>query len=288
MGGGGGGGGHKHTTNEQTVRYADYIENHHKTFLSRVSSEVTNTYHDSPYEDFSNIEIEEGFFGTGFVLANFPSLYDMFGKFMAGLDICDLSNQIFEDTVNTSVVSDMVSAEADILQDHTDTKILNKFQTGMRDINSVLTSSYIIGKSIIADSQVKAIEKFSSEARFRMIPIAQDKWKTHLEWNKGVVRNYAEILKLYVSAKMDVEGHNMGLKAKDSLWPFTVLEFQRAALGALQGASNVGGSGEVSGPSQAQKAIGGALSGASAGYQSGFGWQGAVAGGVIGAAASYL
>jgi len=289
MGGGGGSSGHKHTTNEQTVRYAPYIEEHHKTFLDRVSTEVETAYHDSPYEDFSDIEIESGFFGVGYALSSFPSLYDMFGKFMAGLDICALSNQIFEDTVNTSVVADMVNAEADLLMDHTDTKILNKFQTGMRDINSVLTSSYIIGKSIIADSQVKAIEKFSSEARFRMIPITQDKWKTHLEWNKSVVMKYAEILKLYVSAKMDADEHNMGLRAKDSLWPFTVLEFQRAALGALQGASNVGGSGEVSGPSQAQKAIGGALSGAAAGYQAtgGNAW-GAVAGGVVGAAASYL
>ena len=286
--GGGGGGGHKHTTNQQTIRYADYIETHHKNFLNQEKSEISLAIDHSPYNDFCNISIDIGFFGIGYTLSNFPSLYDMFGKFMAGLDICDLSNQIFEDTVNTPVIDDMVNAEADLLQDHINSEILNKFQTGMRDINSVLTSSYVIGKSIIANSQVKAIEKFSSEARFRMIPIAQDRWKTHLEWNKNVVRTYAEILKLFISAKMDVEEHNMGLRAKDSLWPFTILEFQRAALGALQGASNIGGSGEVSGPSQTQKVISGALSGAAAGYQSGFGWQGAVVGGVIGAAASYL
>ena len=283
MGSGGGGGG---GDSETTIRYASYIEKHHRKFLDRIKTEVTNAYHDSPYEDFSNIEIESGFFGTGYMLSSFPSLYDMFGKFMAGLDIDVLASQIFEDTVNTSVISDLVSAEADLLQDHTDTKILAKFQTGMRDINSVMTSSYIIGKSIIADSQVKAIEKFSSEARFRMIPIAQDKWKTHLEWNKGVVRNYAEILKLYVSAKMDTEGHNMAFQSKNSLWPFTILEYQRAALGAMQGASNVGGGGE--GPSQAQKTVGGALSGAAMGYQTGLGAWGAAGGAVLGAAASYL
>ncbi len=290
MGGGGGGGGHANTTNEQTVRYASYIEGHHKTFLNRISEEVTSHYHDSPYEDFDLLDMDAGFFGVGYALASFPSLYDMYGKFMAGLNIDALANQIFEDTVNTGIVSDMVEAEANLLRDHVDTKILAKFQTGMRDINAVLSSSYVIGKSIIADSQVKAIEKFSSEARYKLIPIAHERWSAHLEWNKSVVRNYAEILKLFISSKLDTEGHNIGFKAKNSLWPFTILEYQRAALGALQGASNVGGGGgEASGPSKTASAIGGALSGAAAGYQmSGGSWYGAAAGAVVGGAASYL
>ena len=288
MGGGGGGGGHANTTNEQTVRYASYIEKHHKTFLNRSASETASHYHDSPYEDFANITIDEGFFGVGYMLASFPSLYDMFGKFMAGLDIDVLSTQIFADTVNSPEVDDMVSAESALLNDHVTKDVLADFQTGMRDINSVLSSSFVIGKSLIADSQVKAIEKFSSEARFRLIPIAQEKWKMHLDWNKSVIRTYSEMMKLYVSAKMDTDEHNIGLRAKDQLWPFTILEYQRAALGALQGASNVGGGGgEAAGPSQAAKTIGGALSGAAAGYQMGGGW-GAAAGAVIGGAASYL
>ena len=287
--GGGGGGGHANTTNVQTVRYAAYIETHHRTFLNRIEEEVASHYHDSPYEDFANISIDEGFFGTGYMLSSFPPLYDMFGKFMAGLDIDVLSTQIFADTVNSPEVDNMVGAESVLLKDHIDKDVLAKFQTGMRDINSVLSSSYIIGKSLIADSQVKAIEKFSSEARYRLLPMAQEKWKMHLDWNKNVIRTYSEMMKLYVSAKMDTDEHNIGLRAKDQLWPFTILEYQRAALGALQGASNVGGGGgEAAGPSQAAKTIGGALSGAAAGYQMGGGWYGAAAGAVVGAAASYL
>ena len=157
----------------------------------------------------------------------------------------------------------------------------------MRDINAVLSSSYVIGKSLIASSQVKAIEKFSGEARFRLIPVAHDKWKAHLEWNKGVVQSYAELMKLFVSAKLDSESHNMSLKAKNSLWPFSILEYQRSALGAIQGASNVGGGGgEAGGPSKMAGALGGALSGAAAGAA--LGPWGAAAGGAIGLAASFL
>ena len=72
---------------------------------------------------------------------------------------------------------------------------------------------------------------------------------------------------------------------KNTLWPFTVLEYQRAALGAMQGASN--SKSDVAGASTAQKAIGGALSGAAGGAMIGsyFGPYGTAIGGAVGAIA---
>ena len=281
-------GGSKSKSDGKTeVRYAPYVEEHHQTFLNRVNSKVGSILDESPYEDFSAIDVDDGFFGTGYLLSSFPSLYDMFGKFMAGLDIGVLSNQMMEDTVNSSTVNNLVKAEAELLEDHVDTKVLPKFQTGMRDINAVLSSSYVIGKAIIADSQTKAIEKYSSELRYRLVPVAIDKWKHHLQWNQNVIRSYSEILKLFIASKLDTEAHNQGLAAKNALWPFTVLEYQRAALGALQGATNQGGGGAE--PSGVSKAIGGTLSGAATGFMaSGGNPMGAVVGGGLGLAASFL
>ena len=86
---------------------------------------------------------------------------------------------------------------------------------------------------------------------------------------------------------MDTEEHNQRLAAKNTLWPFTVLEYQRAALGALQGATNQGGGGAES--SQIGKSIGGAMSGAATGFMvSGGNPLGAVVGGGIGLAASFF
>jgi hypothetical protein len=143
-----------------------------------------------------------------------------------------------------------------------------------------MSSTFVIGTALIKDTRVKAIEKFSAELKYRMIPVVSDRWKAHLGWNKDVVMNYAEIMKLYFSAKMDTDDINYAMAAKDKLWPFTVLEYERAALGALQGAttttSDVAGSSralqgattttsDVAGSSQTQRAIGGALSGAAVG-----------------------
>ena len=303
-----------------TVRYAPYIEAQHSEFLNTVathrdylvgtvrSSVLVNDStghpiidqlnvrgheitHDSPFITFDPIVFATAFFGTGYTIASFPSLYDMYGKFMAGLDIDTLFSQTFEDTVNAPEINDLVAAESDLLDDEITNKVLPPILTGSRDINSVLSSTFIIAKSIPRDTQVKVIEKFSSELKYRMIPVAVERWKTHLEWNKNVVMTYSEIMKLYFSASMDLSDFNYSMISKHDLWPFTVLDYERAALGALQGATTTNK--DVAGGSGMQKALGGAASGAAMGGLIGStivggGIPGAVIGGVLGFASSLL
>lgn len=266
-----------------TTRYAPYIEDKHQAFLNEVASYRAALTDDSPFDGYSDIVIEAAFFGTGYTISSFPSLYDMYGKFMAGLDIDTLFSQVFEDTVNAPEVNDLVAAEADLLDDDIETNSLPRLQLGMRDINSVIASTFVVGKSIIEDAREKSLSKFSAELKYRLIPVAADRWKTHLEWNKAVIMTYAEIMKLYYSAKMDVTDFNYSMNAKDKLWPFTVLDYERAALGALQGATKQ--TSDVAGSSTAERAISGALSGAAVGGMIG-GPVGAAVGGLLGLAGS--
>lgn len=267
---------------EIETRYAPYIEDKHQAFLNEVASYRAALTDDSPFDGYTDIVIEAAFFGTGYTIASFPSMYDMYGKFMAGLDIDILFSQVFEDTVNAPEVNDLVAAEADLLDDDIDANVLPRFQVGMRDINSVMASTFVTGKAMIEDAREKALSKFSAELKYRLIPVAADRWKTHLTWNQSVIMTYAEIMKLYYSAKMDVDGFNYEMAAKDKLWPFTVLDYERAALGALQGARNTNS--EVAGTSKTARAISGALSGAAMGGMIAGASEGAI-GGVFGIAA---
>lgn len=264
MGGGGksGGGGGGDTTT--TVRYAPYLEEHHNLFLDAVQLQVNAALATgSPYSTFDDAEVELAFFGTGYTIASFPALYDMYGKFMAGLDIETLWAQVFADTVDNTEVSDLVAAEGALLDDDIETNILPRFQTGMRDMNAVMSSSFVIGKSIIEDARAKSISKFSAELKYRLIPVAQDRWARHLDWNKAVVNVYAEIMKFYYMAKKDVDEQNFTMAARNALWPFTVLEYQRAALGAMTGATTQ--TTDTAGSSSVQSVLGGALGGAATG-----------------------
>lgn len=256
MGGSSGGG-------KTEIRYASYIEYKHYHFLQEVASSRESVTDDSPFAGYTDIEVDDAFFGAGYLISSFPSLYDMYGKFMAGLDIETLWDQIFDSTVNSSVVEDLVGAESALMDDDIETTVIPRLQTGMRDINAVMGSSYVIGRAIVEDARVKSLAKYSAELKYRMIPVAESRWNTHLQWNQQVVSIYAELMKFYYTAKTDVTDINYSMAAKDKLWPFTVLDFERAALGALQGAMNE--KKDVAGASTASRMISGALSGAAMG-----------------------
>lgn len=272
-----------------TVRYDPEIETHHHGHLNYLASFLVDSITNNPFVGYSVAttvdalaRFEAGIFGTGYTLASFPSIYDMYGKFMAGLDIDSLYDQMFEDTVNASEITDLVSAEAALLDDDIEANVLPRFQTGMRDINAVMSSTFITGAALIEDARVKSLAKFSAEIKYRVIPIAAQRWQAHLEWNRTVFMTYAEIMKLYVSARMDLEEHYLSNLSKAQLWPFTVLQHERASLGAMQVGST--STTDVAGASKTQKAISGALGLAAAGAMAfpANPVAGAVAGGVLG------
>lgn len=272
MSSGGGGGG------KTEIRYASYIEENHKSFLDKVAEYRVATTDNSPYAGYVDLEVDDAFFGLGYTISSFPSLYDMYGKFMAGLDIENLYNQTLEDTTNSTVVNDLVAAEGALLDDDININSIPRMQVGMRDINSVMSSSYVIAKALIEDTRTKAISKFSAELKYRLLPMAQDRWSRHLEWNRGVVTTYMEVMKLYYVAKTDVDGAHYEYAEKNALWPFTVLDYERGAIGALQGAQT-SKSTPIRG-SFLSRLFGGMASGAAAGGMFGMPVIGGLAGGL--------
>jgi hypothetical protein len=273
-----GGGGKK-----STIRYAPYIEHHHALFLQLSQDIMLEIYEDSPYASFVRLDFDDALFSAGNTMSSFPSLYDMYGKFMGGIDIESLYEQVLHDVQNTQTIRNVSNAHNDLLVDDYEQKILPRFQAGMRDMNSVLSSTFIIGQSVLEANRAHDIAKFDADLQYKLIPVASEVFKEHLTWNQNVVGSYLQVMKFASMLKMDTDAHNYEYLVKDKLWPYTVLEQHRANLGALQGAraSSVG---EVS---KGQKALGGAMSGAALGAQVGGGY-GAVIGGVIGGIAGYF
>lgn len=245
------------------IRYASYIEEKHHDFLWLAAYHRDQTINSSPFSGYSDLSINDAFFGAGYTISSFPSLYDMYGKFMAGLDVDALYSQLFEDTVNSPEVNNLVSAEASLMEDDIEVNSLPRLQVGLRDANSVIASSFVIGKALIEETRVKALEKFRAELKYNLIPVVRDRWVAHLDWNKNIVCTYAEIIKFYISTDIDVNEVNYGFKARNKLWPFTVLEYNRAALGALQGATTT--TANAAGSSTTARVLSGALSGAATG-----------------------
>lgn len=279
----GGDGGGDQTTE---IRYAPYVELQHENFLITSNEAGETARLVSPYADYTALEVDDAFFGAGFTISSFPSLYDMYGKFMAGLDVENLWEQVLDGTHNNAIVGGIVTAESDLLDDELSETVLPRFQLGLRDVNAVMSSSFVVGKSLIESAKVKSVAKFDAEIRYKLIPIAAERWLRHLNWNREVISSYLQVMQSYYSTALAVDETNISMVVKSKLWPFTVLDYERANLGALTGATNATGVAGES-PSTAQKAIGGALGGAAAGAAVG-GPTGAVIGGVLGLASGFF
>ena len=276
------------SSSEGRVRYAEYVEDRHKELLRWERDKIRDLVDESPFADYRDLNIDLGFFGAGYVLASFPSLYDMYGKFMAGLDVEYIFNQAFTDTTEGAVVHNLISAQADDLSYDLETETLPRYEAGMRDINAVMSGTFAVGRSLLEAARTRELSKFGAELRHKMIPVAVERWKIHLDWNKEIVKTYAQILQLYLSAYQDIEDFNYEMHTKDVLWPFTLYEYQRSALGAIGGGGGVGGvAGSSKGASTGSKMVGGAMVGAAAGFQVG-GPIGAAVGGVLGLASGLL
>jgi len=292
--GGGGGGGHRITQQINQITYAPYIQQHHTAFLNEVATYKYKLIDKSPFSDFTKFDIENAFFGAGYTIANYSSLFPLFNEYILNIDLDVLYNSVVESTLNNQAIHDLIVAEGALLNDDIETNALPRMTTGSRDINSSLSSTFLIGRSQLEAARLKNLAKFSAELKYRLLPIANERWATILNWNKNVVATYAEYLKFYIGAHTDVSDFNYEMITKDTLWPFTILDHQRAALAALQGAKSSSKDVMGSSTNRGQKAMAGALSGAAMGAQIGMeigtksaGIWGAVIGAVVGGAAGY-
>lgn len=228
-----------------SVRFAPYVEAHHKDFLDTVGTYIDSTLAaTNPYAEWAaegvllEANLEAAFFGAGYLISDFPSLYDMYGKFMAGLDIEVLFDQSLDDTINGTPVANAISAEAISLSDELENVAYPRYDAGMRDINAVMSSTYVVGKAMMETERLKTLSKFSASVRLGLVPAAIQRWQSHLDWNKSVIDSYQSLMKLYVATTTGIRGLDYEMRVKAALWPFQVLSFEGTALGALVGATD--------------------------------------------------
>jgi len=90
---------------------------------------------------------------------------------------------------------------------------------------------------MIENARIKLLSKISLESKLGLVANVQIKVDASLNWAKKAITSYAEFMKAYYQFKPDIDDYNTINVTKDRLWPFTVLDFERAALGVLQGAA---------------------------------------------------
>ena len=215
-----------------SVRFASYIEVKHLSMLDATVKVREDVVNESPYASYIAPVVDEAFYNAGTWLVSTKTLYDVFGGFMAGFDVESTWPTVFENLLQRSEISTL-SETADINTER-ERAILPKFQVMMRDINAVGSSSFIIGKTQIGRRRIRMLAAFSAEEKYTKLAMLTDAMQTHLRFHKDIITTYAINLKLYYMMRLISDDNSYRLNTQDVLWPFTVLDFERAALAAMR------------------------------------------------------
>ena len=223
--------------------YAGYIQGPHKDFIAtsrrRTEELIPEGYErewGTPWDNYYDLGVEQALFGTGYLIGNFPSLYDMFGKFMADFDLEVPWGKIFGRIVTREEADRVVAEEMEQFDDDMMQGIMASYQTSMRAINAVVTSSFIIGKSVMERNRLMQLAKLSLEKKADLLLTVGKDFGISLSWAKKVVTGYAEIMQDYYLGKMDLDGGKYDAIEKKYLWPFYVFDFHRANLAGMENA----------------------------------------------------
>ena len=283
MGSSGGGSSGGDTTT--TIRYAGYIESSHKTFLSNIANSVATANATSPYSTFKAIDPSNGFLGIGLTINSYASLFKNFSSYMLDVNPTSLYNTVLGSIVNSQEVKDSIASEGRLLSEDIVNDAYPRLMVGARDLNSVMSSTFIISKSNIENQRLRLLGKYSADLKLGLLGNVSGIWKTVLDWNIQVVNNHRQNLTTYYDMLKTTEDFNYTMYAKNKLWPFNAYDYQRAALGALQGATTTK---QVAGESSSgPEVLGGVMGGAAMGGMVTAGNPiGMVVGGIIGGIAS--
>jgi len=264
------------------IRYAPYVEGRHSIFLADAYKYIVDLDNNPPTTPEIDDKVNNAFIGVGYMLSSYPALCDMFGKHMAGLDICAVWEHYFKDIQKQSAMPDFAEADSAV---KLDTKIAadTKYEVEAREINAVSSSTYLMGKAQTEKVFLFGLSRFRADLQFDMLD--SKAYEEYYNTQTMMIKQYAIILRLYFKTKGIMDEFYLDKQYDEITWNLQTRNHFSSFLNAM---SEVKGS-EVwkttyRGRSQLSKnllIVSEAMKGAAIGFFFG-GWYGAGVGAQIG------
>jgi len=194
---------------------------------------------------------------------------------------------VIADVLSDTRIDDAVDEYSLDLGDRLTSEVLPRFESGMRDINAVVSSAFVVGRGIIEASQTRQVAKYSAD--LHMKAFGDDALRLialKLEYQKSLTHIAVEANRIKIVAKKEETDMNLDIDESAATWDLNVFQHGANLLASIGGGTYIPNEKKKSALSSA---LGGALSGAAAGYMvSGGNPMGAAIGGALGAASSFL
>jgi hypothetical protein len=200
----------------------------------------------------------------------------------SAIDLSKLWDSFYTTVVKGNVLQDATTSFLQVIKEESDEKILPAFKAGMRNINAVMSSHFVIGESLIEATILRKVSQFASELQRELIRYSDSLVKTKVEQYRQVVHYSLEASRILATLQVEQIKTDAVNDENARKWGLDVYDHGARMLAAMSG-GGVGGKARVS---QAQGTMAGAASGAAIGTAMLPGWgtaAGALIGGVAGA-----
>ena len=227
------------------IYYALYLEQWHDWIINISRNFLVSMQYNQPGDGPFDYELPDpaiAYLGIN-ALADFPSLYDMFGKFVGGLDVEGLNKQITHDEIYSPATLNAVSTEFGFLYNDLDVNFMPGIIKSASTVNAALITPFFESLTLLSDDQTKILNNFDATMKLKGFEHAQSRWARHLDWNTKVVDQYSNAMRFYFANKMEFIQKDLQFKGKQTIWPFTVLDnYYRDYIQILLGAASTSAS----------------------------------------------
>jgi hypothetical protein len=279
MGGGGGGGG----GGAGRVDFPAHITTAHSNWLSgNVTSSVVHlmnaAFGNSPW-------IGQNAYNPDAPLTSSDAAITAYETLVSTLSSGTALDDLVNDLLGNERIEDDADAFADQLDDQLAATVYPRFEAGMRDINAVMSSAFVIGRALIEEGRNREVAKYLSGLRYQafgrdalsLIGLRLNLLSIRLQTQRELTATTIESNRIKIVALKEQADTDMDIDDRDAKWDLSAYQY-----GAEVMAAPGGGIGVQKEKSMLQSVLGGALSGAGAGGSMGGPW-GALIGGVGGA-----
>jgi hypothetical protein len=292
-GGGGGGSG--------AVSYPAYMQDWHTIQLAAVSTCMATAQAASPYAglsaynpsaNISAVDAAVSTFNSAVGTINDHALYDtIFTQAEAEIDdalsdsvISSIAEMIDTYISTSAAASTATAAFSDILDEEYSGKITPAFEGGMRDINAVMSSAFVLGASLLATERANKVSKFTSEILLQdhakrgdyIMTLVQKRtdlinqavsemlrlFIQKIEFTRVYAAMIADTKRIAIAALNDQQLEDKAIDVMDGKWDLETFQYGANLLAAIGGGTAQPSRMEGS---QMARIVGGGLSGAAAG-----------------------
>ena len=305
MGGSGGGGG------AGVVDYPDHMKDTHYDWLSNegtsllagenVTAIMAAAIGASPFTGETAYDPDTDLDAIDTAVSDFNTLIDNLAHRTDWEDAIDaVLAKIDGDILSDAYLDADIAAFTDLVDDEHYDVVEPRFESGMRDINAVVSSAFVIGKSNLVAKKNRDIAKYSSELRLKMntqrndmitgsVPTMLDMLIKRVSFERDHAALILEAKKIRIIAAKEQTDQDLLISEADARWDLEVFQYGANVLASIGGGT---GHPSPAGMSKAQSALGGAMAGAAIGATPALsgptgGWSIAI-GAAIGGIGGYL